>query len=125
MYLNFQQYRISPLLTVCNYDYVLMSLTLPDGVKKASLRHEGNELSHMRYDKRVPSGGGVLKGPAVAWEFVPPAAWPSLPRFRHFSATRKQEDTLLGRWISFQFSNFGGKRLVFLFEDPVKLLIHS
>lgn len=65
MYLNFQQYRISPLLTVCNYDYVLMSLTLPDGVKRAYLHHEGKELSHMRYDKRVPSGGGALKGPAV------------------------------------------------------------
>lgn len=77
----------------------------------------------MRYDKRVPSGGRALKGPAVGVGIC--SSGQPGPRIRHFSATRKQEDILLGRWISFQFSDFGGKRLGFSFEDPVKLLIHS
>ena len=84
------------MLTVCNYGYVVMSLTLPGVVKIASLRQGGKELSHMRYDEGLLllGGEGEHLGPAVGCrKFVPRAGLTlasGLP-----SATRGQDNTLL------------------------------
>lgn len=56
MYLNFQHCGISLSLTVCNYDYVVTSRTLPDGVETTLPRLQGKEPSQevTRYDEQVP-----------------------------------------------------------------------
>lgn len=82
-----------------------MSLTLPGGVKRASLRHRGKELSLMRYDGWVPSSGvreGTHGASGKVSKFVPVAGLALVSGLP--SATRGQDNTLLSRMNRSQFS---------------------